>query len=35
MDVKATLLPGANGTKALLREYGDQLVCARYRYDNK
>ena len=35
MDVKATLLPGANGTKALLREYGDQLVCVRYRYDNK
>ncbi|GMQ87779.1 MAG: hypothetical protein BMS9Abin08_0987 [Gammaproteobacteria bacterium] len=35
MDVKATLLPGANGTKALLREYGDQLVCVRYRYDKK
>jgi hypothetical protein len=35
MDVKATLLPGVNGTKALLRKYGDQLVCVRYRYDNK
>ena len=33
MDVKATLLPGANGTKALLRQYGDQLICVRYRYD--
>jgi len=35
MDVKATLLPGVNGTKALLRGYGDQLVCVRYRYDKK
>lgn len=33
MDVKATLLPGVNGTKSLLKEYGDQLVCVRYRYD--
>lgn len=33
MDVKATLLPGVNGTKALLKEYGEQLVCVRYRYD--
>jgi hypothetical protein len=33
MDVKATLPPGANGTKALVRKYGDQLVCVRYRYD--
>ena len=35
MDVKATLPPGANGTKALVREYGDQLVCVRYRYDKR
>jgi hypothetical protein len=35
MDVKATLLPGVNGTKALLRGYGDQLVCVHYRYDKK
>jgi hypothetical protein len=35
MDVKATVSPGANGTKALLRQYGDQLVCVRYRYDKK
>jgi hypothetical protein len=33
MDIKATLLPGQNGTKQLLAEYGDQLVCVRYRYD--
>ncbi|MFC1772718.1 hypothetical protein ACFL3A_05120 [Pseudomonadota bacterium] len=33
MDVKATLLPGVNGTRSLLKEYGDQLVCVRYRYD--
>ncbi len=35
MDVKATLPPGANGTKTLLRQYGDQLVCVRYRYDKR
>jgi len=33
MEVKATFKPGENGTKRLLREYGDQLVCVRYRYD--
>jgi len=33
MDVKATLLPVVNGTKSLLKEYGDQLVCVRYRHD--
>lgn len=33
MDVKAKLKPGENGTKALLKEYGDQLVCVRYRHD--
>ena len=33
MDVKATLKPGQNGTKLLLKQYGDQLVCVRYRYD--
>lgn len=33
MDVKATLAPGQNGTKRLLKKYGDQLVCVRYRYD--
>jgi len=33
MDIRATLKPGANGTKGLVREYGEQLVCVRYRYD--
>ncbi len=33
MEVKAKLKPGENGTKGLLREHGDQLVCVRYRYD--
>ena len=33
MEVKATLAPGQNGTKQLLKQYGDQLVCVRYRYD--
>ena len=31
MDVKATLAPGQNGTKKLLKQYGDQLVSVRYR----
>jgi len=33
MKVKRTLRPGESGTRALLKEYGDQLVCVRYRYD--
>ena len=33
MEIKTTLTPGQNGTKQLLKEYGDQLVCVRYRYD--
>jgi hypothetical protein len=33
VEVKTTLAPGQNGTKQLLKEYGDQLVCVRYRYD--
>lgn len=33
LEVKSTLAPGENGTKQLLKEYGDQLVCVRYRYD--
>lgn len=32
-DVRTTLLPGQKGTVRLLKEYGDQLVCVRYRYD--
>jgi hypothetical protein len=33
MDVKVTLAPGQNGTKQLQKQYGDQLICVRYRYD--
>lgn len=33
MQIKATMKPGQNGTKRYLREYGDQLICVRYRYD--
>jgi hypothetical protein len=33
MRIKATLAPGQKGTKQLLKAYGDQLVCVRYRYD--
>ena len=32
-EVRTTLLPGQKGTVRLHREYGDQLVCVRYRYD--
>jgi hypothetical protein len=32
MEVKVTLKPGQNGTKRLVEQYGDQLVCVRYRY---
>ena len=33
MVVKATLVPGQNGTKRLYKKYGGQLVCMRYRCD--
>ncbi len=33
MEVKATLIPSQAGTQHLVKEYGDQLVCVRYRYD--
>ena len=29
------LTPGQKGTKQLLAQYGDRLVCVRYRYDAK
>lgn len=31
--IGATMQPGQKGTRGLLRSYGDQLVCVRYRYD--
>ena len=35
MDTKLTLKPGQRGTKKLVKEYGDRLVCVRYRYDGE
>jgi hypothetical protein len=31
--VRLNLRPGQKGTKQLLTQYGDRLVCVRYRYD--
>jgi len=33
MRTRLTLQPGQSGTKALVEQYGDRLVCVRYRYD--
>jgi len=33
MKAYAHLKPGQNGTKRLVSEYGDKLLCVRYRYD--
>jgi hypothetical protein len=33
MKVRLKLKPGDRGTKKLVVQYGDKLVCARYRYD--
>jgi hypothetical protein len=33
MHIRKTLSPGKRGTKQLLAEYGERLVCVRYRYD--
>jgi len=33
--IRLSLRPGQRGTKKLLREYGDRLVCVRYRYDEQ
>jgi hypothetical protein len=33
MRTQATLQPGQKGTKKLLAQYGERLVCVRYRYD--
>lgn len=33
MRIRLTLLPGRRGTKKLTAQYGDRLVCVRYRYD--
>lgn len=33
MDIQRYLAPGEPGTKKYLMEYGDRLVCVRYKYD--
>ena len=33
MITRLKLKPGQKGTKALVEQYGDALVCVRYRYD--
>jgi hypothetical protein len=33
MKTRANLKPGQNGTKQFVKQYGDALVCVRYRYD--
>jgi hypothetical protein len=33
MITRLKLKPGQNGTKKLVAEYGDALICVRYRYD--
>jgi len=33
MKARLKLLPGQKGTKKLVDQYGDKLVCVRYRYD--
>ncbi len=35
MKARSKLRPGQNGTKQYLAQYGDALVCVRYRYDEQ
>ena len=35
MHIRSTVHPGQRGAKKLLRQYGDRLVCVRYRYDEQ
>jgi hypothetical protein len=35
MQIRSTVRPGQRGAKKLLAQYGDQLVCVRYRYDEQ
>jgi hypothetical protein len=35
MRTRLSLKPGKKGTKRLTEEYGDRLVCVRYRYDSE
>lgn len=33
MKTRVNLKPGQKGTKRLMEQYGDALICVRYRYD--
>lgn len=33
MQIRLTLTPGKRGTQKYVTEYGERLVCVRYRYD--
>jgi hypothetical protein len=33
LKTRLTLKPGQSGTKSLLKKYGEDLVCVRFRYD--
>jgi hypothetical protein len=33
MQIRLTLAPGKRGTQKYVAEYGERLVCVRYRYD--
>ena len=35
MKTRVSLRPGDKGTRQLVEEYGDSLICVRYRYDPK
>jgi len=35
MKTRVNLKPGQKGTKRLVQQYGDTLICVRYRYDAK
>ena len=35
MKIRLKLNPGKRGTKKLVNQYGEQLVCVRYRYDEE
>ena len=35
MHIRSTVHPGQRGTKKLLTQFGDRLVCVRYRYDDQ
>ncbi|MDD2310732.1 MAG: hypothetical protein PHH91_14240 [Desulfuromonadaceae bacterium] len=35
MKTRVILKPGQKGTKRLVQQYGDALLCVRYRYDAK